>query len=103
MSVKSETGLAAQSVQKWVIDSDVEYQLCSETLVRRLLNKSLSHGTIEIYLKCSNYNRAGRVPTLRRLRLPHSLLRVDLTGCPKLRGIPEFAFDHCRSCECGIR
>jgi len=36
MVASSETGAAAQSIQKWVIDSDVEDQLRSGALKRRL-------------------------------------------------------------------
>jgi len=51
MSANIVTGSAAPSVQKWVIDSDVEYQLHSGALKWRLLDKALSDGSIEIYLR----------------------------------------------------
>jgi len=54
MSAKRTTGSAAPSVQKWVIDSDVEEQLRSGALRERLLDESLSHGSVELYLRCTN-------------------------------------------------
>jgi len=57
MSAKSITGSAARSVKKWVIDSDVENQLRWQALVRRLRDESLSHGLIELSLKCPNQKR----------------------------------------------
>jgi len=48
MSAKIITDSAAQSVKKWVIDSDVENQLRSQALKGRLKDKSLSHGSIEL-------------------------------------------------------
>ena len=59
MSAKRSTGSVAQSSQKWVIDSDVENQLRSGALKRRLLNKSFPHGSIELYLRCSNLTAIG--------------------------------------------
>jgi len=59
MSANISTGLVASSVQKWVIDSDVENQLRSEALWKRLKEKSLSHGTIELYLRCPNLTGVG--------------------------------------------
>ena len=59
MLAKSATGSSATSVQKWVIDSDVEYQLRSEALKIRLVDESLSHGSIELYLRCSNLTAIG--------------------------------------------
>jgi len=48
MSTKNATGLEAPSVQKLVIDSDVENQLRSYALKRRLLDESVSGGSIEL-------------------------------------------------------
>jgi len=48
MSAKKSTGLVAKSVQKWIIDSDVENQLRSGMLKHRLLDENLSHGSIEL-------------------------------------------------------
>jgi len=74
MSAKSATGSAAQSVQKWVINSDVENQLRSQALKRKLQDEGLSCGSIELYLRCPNLTAIGwgEVPTLRRVRLPPS-------------------------------
>ena len=69
-----------------VIDSDVENQLRSDALKRRLQDKSLSHGSIEFYLKCSNLTAIGWGEQQPFSRC-HSLLRVDLSGCPKLESI----------------
>jgi len=51
MSAKSSTGSGAQSVQKWVIDSDVEKQLHLAVLKERLQDESLSYGSIELSLR----------------------------------------------------
>jgi len=51
MSAKRATGSAASSVQKWVIDSDVEKQLRSGALVSRLREESLAHGSIKLSLR----------------------------------------------------
>ena len=59
MSANSATGSAAPSVKKLVIDSDVENQLRSRALKRRLLDKRLSHGSIELYLRCPNLIAIG--------------------------------------------
>ena len=59
MSAKRTTGSVDQSVQKLVIDSDVEDQLRSGALKRRLLDKSLSDGSIELYLRCPNLTATG--------------------------------------------
>ena len=94
MSANSATGSEAKSSQKWVIDSDVEKQLRSKALKRRLLDKSLSHGSIELYLRFSNLTAIGWgefQPFNRCL----SLIRVDLSGLPKLESIPECAFGKC--------
>jgi len=54
MSANSATGSAAPSFQKWVIDSDVEYQLRSYALKRRLQHRSLYHVSDELQLKYPN-------------------------------------------------
>ena len=95
MSAKSATGLAAQSVQNWVIDSDVENQLCSDALKRRLRDKSLSDGCIGLYLRFYNLSAIGWGKQQPFTRCD-SLLRVDLTGCPKLESIPQHSFSECR-------
>jgi len=59
MSAKSSTGSAAPSVQKWIIDSDVEKQLRSRTLLGRLLDERLSHGSIELFLRCPDLTTLG--------------------------------------------
>ena len=94
MSAKSATGSAAQSVQKLVIDSDVEKKLRSKALKRRLLDESLSHGSIELYLRCPNLTAIGWDGN-QPFSLCPSLLRVDLSGCPKLESIPEESFGGC--------
>jgi len=95
MSTISATGSAAQSVQKWIIDSDVENQLRSRSLKRRLQDESLSHGSVEFYLRCPNLTAIGGDGN-QTFSLCTSLLRVDLSGCPKLKSIPEVAFGECR-------
>jgi len=98
MSSKSTTGSAAPSVQKWVIDSDVENQLRSFALLRRIRDESLSYGSIELYLRCSNFTVVvleDKYP----FSLCPSLLRVDLSGCLKLERIPEKAFGNCHHLE----
>ena len=95
MTAKSETGSAAPSVQKLVIDSDVENQLRLRTLRRILKDKSLSKGSIELYLRCSNLTAIGWGEFQQLSGCP-SLLRVDLSGCPKLESIPELTFTECR-------
>ena len=52
MLANSATGSVAPSVQKWIIDEDVEEQLCSCSLAITLENESLAHGSIELYLRC---------------------------------------------------
>jgi len=101
MSADSATDSAAQSVQKWVIDSDVEYQLRSYSLGRRLLDKSLSHGSVDLSLRCPNLNAIGwgNESTLvaRPLSCHQTLLRLDLSGCLKLKGLPYLALADCRN------
>ena len=87
-------GSGAHSVQKWVIDSDVENQLRSGVLWERLSDASLSHGSVEIYLRCLNLTAIGWGNDLPFDMCP-SLLRVDLSGCPKLESIPELTFAEC--------
>jgi len=94
MSAKSSTGSAAQSVQKWVIDSDVEKQLRSRVLKRRMLDESLSHGSIVLSLKCPNLTAIGWGEQQPFSSFP-SLIRVNLSGCPKLESIPRGSFVGC--------
>ena len=91
MSANSATGSVTQSVQKWVIDFNVEDQLRSGALRTRLLDTSLSNGSIELYLRSFNLAAIG-LDDLSALGLCDSLLRVDLSGCPKLESIPANAF-----------
>jgi len=94
MSTKSTTGSAVSSVQKWIIDENVEYQLHSGALKHRLRNESLFHGSIELSLRYPNLTAIGWDG-----HLPFSgcvsLLRVDLSGLPKLESIPDMAFSKC--------
>ena len=94
MSANRATGSAAPSIKKWVIDSDVEYQLRSGALWRRLQNKSLSHGFIELYWRCHSLTaiRWGKKQPFGEYR---SLLRIDLSGLPKLESIPKLKFGGC--------
>jgi len=94
MPTNSATGSAAPSVQKWIIDSDVEYQLRSGALKNRL-DDSLSHGFIELYLRCPNLTAIGWGEQDEPFSYCPSLLRVDLSGCPKLESIAKFAFLSC--------
>ena len=94
MSAKNATGSAAPSIKKWVIEKDVKDLLHSYALARRLKDKSFSNGFIELFLRCLN------LTALRRAKKQsfsdcHSLLRVDLSGCPKLESVPEMAFGGC--------
>ena len=85
----------APSVQKWIIDSDVENQLRSLALVNRLLDESLAQGPVELYLRFLNLTAIGwgkKQP----FGLCPSLLRIDLSVCPKLESIPEMTFGRCR-------
>ena len=91
MSAKIATGSVAQSVQKWVINSDVENQLRWGDLRRRLLVRKFSYGSIELYLRYPNLTASGWGEFDPLNQCP-SLLRVDLTGCPKLESIPKRAF-----------
>ena len=94
MSARSATGSVAPSVQKWVIKNDVENQLCSYALRDRLLDKSLSHGSIEVYLRCHNLTAIGWGNHQALNQCP-SLLRIDLSGCPKLESILRLTFAAC--------
>jgi len=84
----------AQPVEKWVIDSDVENQLCSGALRKRLRDRSLLHGSIELSLRFFNLIAIGWGEFQAFSSCP-SLLRVDLSGCPKLESIPEMTFGYC--------
>jgi len=59
-----------------------------------LLDESLSDGSVELYLRCPNLIALCYSD---RTALGHcpSLLRIDLTGCPKLESIPRLAFFCC--------
>ena len=94
MSAKSATGSAVPSVQKWVIEVDVENQLRLGALRKRLLDESLSHGFIELSLRCPNLTAIGWNDQLAFTKCP-SLLRINLSGCPKLESIPKAAFAWC--------
>ena len=59
-----------------------------------MANKSLSHGSIELYLRCHNFTTIGWGKQ-EAFSGCHSLLRVDLLGCPKLENIPDCAFGDC--------
>jgi len=106
MSANSATGSAAQSVQKWVIDSDVENELRSEAPLTRLMDGSLSHGSVELYLRCPNITSSGLCfllrcwdPVARSFNSIFSLLRVDLSGCPKLERLQNLCFNQCENLE----
>ena len=101
MSANSATGSPSTTVQIWKIDSDVENQLHSDALRRRLKHVSLSHGTIELSLRCSNLI-AVRWGEKHPFCNCHSLLRVDLSGLPKLESILELTFSMFSSRERGI-
>jgi len=95
MSAKRATGSAAPSVQKWIIDFDVESQLRSKELKLRLQDKDpLAHGSIELFLRCPNITVIGRGND-QPFGMCYSLLRVDLSGCPNLESIPKMAFASC--------
>ena len=59
MSANSATGSVAPSVQKWIIEKNVELQLRSGALRRRLLDESLTHGSIKLYFMCPNLTAIG--------------------------------------------
>ena len=77
-----------------IISIDVEKQLRSEALKLRLLDESLSHGSIELYLMCLNLITIGW-GEFQPFNCCPSLLRVDLSGCPKLESISEHTFSSC--------
>ena len=64
------------------------------TVERRLLDESLSHGSVELYLRCPNLTTIGWSNPQPFNGCP-PLLRVDLSGCPKLESIPKLAFAYC--------
>ena len=88
------TGSAAPSVQKLIIEVDVENQLRSQALLRRLQDKRLSRDSTVLYLRCYNLTAIGWGNQQAFSQCP-SLLRVDLSGLPKLESIPELAFAEC--------
>jgi len=94
MSSKSVTGSVAQSNQKWVIEKNVEHQLRSQALWKRLMDDSLSHASIELYLRCPNLTAIGW-GDFNPFSDCDSLLRVDLSGLPKLESIPKLTFATC--------
>ena len=94
MSAKIVTCLVSQTVHNLVIDSDVEYQLRSLELKRRLRDRSLPDGSIELYLKCTNLTAIGWGKQ-QPFNKCTSLLCVDLSGCPKLESIPQMTFVEC--------
>ena len=94
MSAQRETGSAAPSVQKWVIKEEVENELRSGALKSRLLDKSLSHGSVELFLKCPNLTEIGSI-VYQPFCLCTSLLRIDLYGCRNLESIPKVTFAGC--------
>jgi len=90
---------ATPKVRKVVVENDVEYQIRSGGLRERLENRCLAPGSIELSLRCPNLTAVGwgdeiSVAT-RPLSHLESLLRIDLSGCPKLESIPEMAFGYC--------
>ena len=72
----------------------VENQLHAEALARRLRDESLSHGSVKLYLRCLNLNTIGW-GQFQPFSICPSLLRVDLSGLPKLESIPEMTFAEC--------
>ena len=93
MSTKIATGSDAPSVQKWIIESE-ENQLRSKALYERLQDEGLSHGSIYLSVRCPNLTALGRGKQIPFSDCP-SLLRIDLSGCPKLESIPEYTFFDC--------
>ena len=92
MSAPSATGSVPPSVQTMFVEElDVVAELRWDALKDRLQDKSLSHGSIELYTKCPNITAIEFVD----LNLCDSLLRVDLSGCPKLESIPKVTFGQC--------
>ena len=94
---RSQRSSAVPSVQKWVIEKDIEKQLRSYSLQDRLRVPILPHGPIELYLVCLNLTAIGwgePSEDTRPLSANNSLLRVDLSGCPKLKYIPSFTFNN---------
>ena len=79
MSSNSATGSAAPTVQKWVIEKNVEYQLRSADLKNRLKDNSLTHGSIELNLRCPNLAAIGWNNN-QAFSGCYSLLRVNLSG-----------------------
>ena len=91
MLATSATSSVAPSVQKLVLEKDTENQLRSGALKRWLRDVSLSHGSTELSLKCPNLT-AISLTNEQQFNLCPSLLRVDLSGCPKLESIPKLTF-----------
>ena len=61
----------------------------------RLMDESLSHGSIDLFLRCHNLTALGWGKFSPLIECD-SLLRVDLSGCNKLESIPELAFAGCK-------
>ena len=95
MSANRATGLGPQLVQKWVIDSNVEYQLRSRALLSRLLDESLSNGSIEFSLRCPNLVAIGWGKR-NRSACAHPSCESTSLVVPNLESIPELAFSKCR-------
>jgi len=94
MSANSATGSAVTSVQKLIIEVDVKNLLRSGALKIRLKDRSLSVGSIELSLRCPNLITIGW-GVIKPFDQCRSLLRVDLSCCPKLESIPELVFFNC--------
>ena len=58
------------------------------------MDESLSHGSVELYVRCPNLTAIGWGDQQPFSACP-SLLRIDLSGCPKLESIPMLAFGAC--------
>jgi len=93
MSAHTPTEWILQS-NKLIIDTDVENELRSHMLHGSLLSESLPHGSIELYGRCPNLTAIGWGDQ-QAFCMCQSLLRVDLSGLPKLESIPVKAFSGC--------
>jgi len=97
-SARRATGSAAASVQKWIIEKDVEEQLRSMALWDRMRDEGLSQGSIELFLIYTYLTAIGWEAKFDLYEIK-SLLRLDLSGCSKLESIPEDTFGGCRHLE----
>jgi len=59
------------------------------------MDESLVHGSVEIYLRCFNITAIGWGDDPQPFSMCPSLLRVVLSGCPKLESIPQMTFVEC--------